>query len=102
PGWLEGNVVVTPDGSVANLLRVHTEPRPEDTFAPTGGAAGIPRYEVGALCPVSADGRTESFDPQHDFIHFPGSQSKYTVRLDPQSRRYWALVQVITNPHEGR
>ena len=102
PGWLEGNVVVAPGGSLVNILRVHTEPRPEDAFAPTGGAAGIPRYEVGARCEISADGRTQTFDPQRGFVHFPGSQSKYTIRFDPRSQRYWALVQKITNPHEGR
>lgn len=102
PGWLEGNVVVAPDGRLVNLLRVHTEPRPEDAFAPTGGARGIPRYEVGARCEVSADGRTQTFDPARGFVHFPGSQSKYTVRFDPQTGRYWALVQKITRPHEGR
>lgn len=102
PGWLEGNVVVTPAGSLVNILRVHTEPRPEDAFAPAGGARGIPRYEVGARCEVSADGRTQTFDPARGFVHFPGSQSKYTIRFDPQTRRYWALVQKITHPHEGR
>lgn len=102
PGWLEGNVVVTPEDRLVNILRVHTEPRPEDTFASIGGAAGIPRYEVGARCEISADGRVQSFDPQRGFIHFPGSQSKYTIRFDPQSRRYWALIQKITNQHEGR
>ena len=102
PGWLEGNVVPTPDGALVNLLRLHTEPRAEDEFAPTGGAAGIPRYEVGVRCEISGDGRTQSFDPQKGFVHFPGSQSKYTIRFDPQTKRYWALVQKITDPHEGR
>jgi len=102
PGWLEGNVVVAPDGRLANMLRVHAEPRPEDSFAPAGGAAGLPRYEVGARCEISADGRVQTFDPAHGFVHFPGSQSKYTIRFDPRTRRYWALVQKITQPHEGR
>lgn len=102
PGWLEGNVVVTPEGRLVNLLRVHTEPRPEDAFAPLGGAAGIPRYEVGARCEISVDGRTQNFDPARGFIHLPGSQSKFTIRFDPQTKRYWALIQKITHPHEGR
>lgn len=102
PGWLEGNVVVTPEGTLANFLRVHTEPRPEDVFASAGGARGIPRYEVGARAEISADGRTMSFDPAGGLIHLPGSQSKFTIRFDPISRRYWALIQKITLPHEGR
>ncbi len=102
PGWLEGNVIVTPAGTLANILRLHTEPRAEGAFAPTGAAAGFPRYEVGVRCEVSPDGRSQTFDPRRGFVHFPGSQSKYTIRFDPRSRRYWALVQRITNQHEGR
>lgn len=102
PGWLEGNVVVTPEGTLANFLRVHTEPRPEDAFAPAGGAAGIPRYEVGARCEVSADGRWQTFDPAKGLVHLPGSQSKFTIRFDPRTKRYWSLIQKITRPHEGR
>ncbi len=102
PGWLEGNVVVTPEGTLANFLRVHTEPRPEDSLASAGGAAGIPRYEVGARAEISADGRTLSFDPAKGLIHLPGSQSKFTIRFDPHTKRYWSLIQKITHPHEGR
>lgn len=102
PGWLEGNVVVAPGGALVNILRLHTEPRPDDALAPAGGAAGIPRYEVGVRCDVSADGRTQTFDRERGFIHFPGSQSKYTIRFDPRTKRYWALVQKIRNAHEGR
>ena len=102
PGWLEGNVVITPEGALANFLRVHTEPRPEDRFASAGGATGIPRYEVGARAEISADGRTLSFDPAKGLIHLPGSQSKFTIRFDPRTKRYWSLIQKITLPHEGR
>ena len=102
PGWLEGNVVVAPGNTLVNILRVHAEPRPEDSFASAGGATRIPRYEVGAKCEISPDGRTQTFDRQRGFIHFPGSQSKYTIRFDSQTKRYWALIQKITNPHEGR
>ncbi|MBL9199855.1 MAG: exo-alpha-sialidase [Opitutaceae bacterium] len=102
PGWLEGNVVVAPGGALVNILRLHAEPRADDALAPTGGATGIPRYEVGVRCEVSADGRTQTFDARRGFVHFPGSQSKYTIRFDARTQRYWALVQKITHPHEGR
>ncbi|HRE82650.1 MAG TPA: sialidase family protein [Opitutaceae bacterium] len=101
PGWLEGNVVVTPQGGLINLLRVHAEPAMTDRFELRGGASGIPRFEVGARCEVSPDGRTLTFDPEKGFVHFPGSQSKYTVRFDPITQRYWSLVQKITNPYTG-
>jgi hypothetical protein len=102
PGWLEGNVVVTPEGKLVNLLRVHAELRPEDSFASTGGAAGIPRYEVGARCEISSYGHQQLFNPARGLIHLPGSQSKFTIRFDPRTKRYWSLIQKITNPHEGR
>jgi hypothetical protein len=101
PGWLEGNVVAAPDGRILNLLRLHELPALTDRFPLEGAAAGIPRYEAAAVIDVSADGRTVSFDPAHGFIHFPGASSKFTIRYDPVSRRYWSLVNKITNPWSG-
>lgn len=101
PGWLEGNVVVAPDGSLRNLLRTHAAPGINDPLPLPGALAHIPRWELAALTRVAADGRGQEFDPTKDFIHFPGSQSKFTVRFDPVSSRYWSLVQKITNPHAG-
>jgi hypothetical protein len=66
-----------------------------------GAAAGIPRLEVAAMITVSRDGRRVSFDPGNDFIHFIGSESKFTIRFDPQSKRYWSIANKITNPHSG-
>jgi hypothetical protein len=73
-GWLEGNAVVDPDGNVVNVLRVDYDP---------GERAAIVR--------VSDDGRTVSFDPQKDFINFPGGATKFTIRRDPHSGQYWTL-----------
>lgn len=97
-GWLEGNIVVQPNGQLANLMRLQANASPDAPFDLPPPAAHIPRYEVGALLPVSPDGRTVSFDPADGLIHFPGSQSKFTIRRDPQTGRYWALVQKITAP----
>jgi hypothetical protein len=101
PGWLEGNVVVRPEGGLGILLRTHAAPGVNDPFELTGSAAAILRWELGALARVSADGREVEFDPARDWVHLPGSQSKFTVRHDPVSGRYWSLVQKITNPHTG-
>lgn len=73
--WLEGNAVVTPEGKVANVLRVD--------FNPQGGLAAIVR--------VSDDGKTARFDPAHDIVAFPGGATKFTIRFDPTSGHYWTL-----------
>jgi hypothetical protein len=101
-GWLEGNVVAAPDGRVVNLLRVNAELGPDAAYELTAGAAGIPRYEVAARIEIARDGRTVTFDPASGFFQFPGSQSKFTIRYDATSGRYWSLSQKITHPHDGR
>ncbi|HRJ72206.1 MAG TPA: sialidase family protein [Terrimicrobiaceae bacterium] len=97
PEWIEGNVVAGPDGTIWNVLRTNTHPRAGDTRELTGGAAGLPRFEVAAFHRISPDGRTAAFDPATGFRHFPGAQSKFAIRFDPVSQRYWAIVNRITN-----
>ena len=82
-GWLEGNAVVTPEGDVVNILRV--EHRPE------GGKAAIVR--------VSADGERATFDPDADFIDFPGGSKKFTIRHDSVSGLYWTLTNPVLPRH---
>jgi hypothetical protein len=99
--WLEGNAVVTPDGKVVDILRVESHPAIDGQFALPGGAAKIPRFEIAAKMRISDDGRTAEFDPQRDYIHFVGSEAKFTIRFDPVSRRYWSIASKITNPQSG-
>ncbi|MBI5767266.1 MAG: exo-alpha-sialidase [Verrucomicrobia bacterium] len=99
--WLEGNVVVTPEGNVVDLLRVEAHPAAGASFELPGAVRGIPRFEVAAMMRVSPDARTVAFDPAKDFVHFIGSESKFTIRFDPVSRRYWTLGNKITNPASG-
>jgi len=80
-GWLEGNVVVTPDGKLVNLLRV----------ALKGG-------DKAAIVRVSDDGTTVTFDPEKDFIDFPGGSNKFTIRYDEKTKRYWSLVNKEKDP----
>lgn len=86
PGWLEGNIVVTPQGKLVNILRLHT----------------IPTYDLAAMASVSDDGTTISFnpsDPNNTVIDFPGGLSKFTIRYDPVSKKYWSIVNKISNPN---
>ncbi|MDP0497743.1 MAG: sialidase family protein [Verrucomicrobiota bacterium JB024] len=81
-GWLEGNVLAMPDGRVANLLRVDID---------AGGVA--------ALVTLDMDGSTLSFDPERDFVEFPGGATKFHVRQDPRGGGYWALSNAVPAMH---
>lgn len=78
--WLEGNAVVTPEGGMANILRVDVP-------------AGHP--EMAAIIRISNGGRTACFNKQVDFIQFPGGAKKFTIRYDDVSKRYWSLVNYV-------
>ena len=80
--WLEGNVVVTPQGRIWNILRNDT---------PAGGKA--------AVVQVSEDGREAAFDPVTGFIDFPGGCKKFTIRYHGESGLYWSLANWI-HPHD--
>jgi hypothetical protein len=79
--WLEGNIVVTPDKKLVNILRVECK-----------------EAEIAAMVHISQDGRSVSFDPEKDFIDFYGGTNKFTIRYDPVTRRYWSLVNKQMNP----
>ena len=83
-GWLEGNAVVTPKGRVVDVLRVD---------CPAGGKA--------AVVSISEDGRSASFDPTTGFIDIPGGAKKFTIRYDPESKRYWSLTNYVPLKHRG-
>jgi hypothetical protein len=84
-GWLEGNVVVTPDKRLVNVLRVHESKH--------GGKA--------AVVEISTDGKAITFDPETGFIDFPGGCKKFTIRFDPQSAAYWSLTNWIPARFSG-
>ena len=79
--WLEGNAVVTPEGHVVDVLRMH--------YGGPGGKA--------AVVQISDDGTTASFDPENGFIDFPGGAKKFSIRFDSQSQVYWSLVNPVTS-----
>ena len=101
PGWLEGNVVVAPDGSLKEVMRLNGTQGSLKSFKQTGYVKGIPRYETAAILDISANGKTLSFDPTKEFINFPGAESKFTIRYNSISKRYWAIVNKITNRQTG-
>lgn len=84
--WLEGNVVVTPENELVNILR--TDFRPEPVFSKA------------TVVNISIDGKEVSFKAETGFIEFPGGTKKFTIRYDSTSARYWSLVNYI--PQEYR
>jgi hypothetical protein len=84
-GWLEGNAVVTPEGTIVDLLRVDYR----------AGVEKLARVEI------SADGKSARFDPAKGFLDFPGGCKKFTIRHDPESKRYWSLSNWVPETHRG-
>ncbi len=83
--WLEGNIVVTPDNKLVNILRVENK-----------------EQELAAVVHVSQDGKSASFDPEKDFIGFYGGPNKFTIRRDTVTQRYWSLVNKQKDPNAYR
>jgi len=83
--WLEGNVVVNPDGKLVNILR--------NNYQPVGGRA--------AILDVSTYGETVSFDPDTGFIDLPGGMKKFTIRYDGVTNKYWALSNYVPDEFAG-
>lgn len=82
-GWLEGNAVVTPAGSIVDILRVDTKTQPE----------------YAAIVGISADGKQALFDPETGFIEFPGGAKKFNIRWDAATKRYWSLANIALPQH---
>jgi endonuclease/exonuclease/phosphatase family metal-dependent hydrolase/dienelactone hydrolase len=85
--WLEGNAVVTPEGKIVNILRVDI--KQDDN-------------EKAAIVRISDDGKQASFDPQKDFVDFPGGSKKFTIRWDAKSKAYWALANFVPEQHRRK
>ena len=82
PGWLEGNVVPGPDGTLWNVLRCNS----------------FPVLNKAVMVHVLDEGRRLSFDPATAFIDMPGGCAKFVIRRDPRASGaqgeglYWAIV----------
>jgi formylglycine-generating enzyme required for sulfatase activity len=83
--WLEGNIVITLQNELVNILRVECK-----------------ELEIAAITHISEDGRKLTFDPDKDFIHFYGGSNKFAIRYDELTRRYWSLVSKQRDPFAYR
>lgn len=85
-GWLEGNAVVAPSGNIVDVLRV---------------AANAPDA-VAAIVQISKDGKTASFDPNNGIVQMPGAGTKFSIRFDPQTKKYWSLSNAVPKRHRAK
>ncbi|WP_145290423.1 hypothetical protein [Pirellulimonas nuda] len=81
-GWLEGGVVVDRDDNLVNLLRVDN-------------------LSVAAVVRVDEQNHSVSFNPDQDFVDFPGGATKFAVRYDAASDRYWTLSNPVLPQFQG-
>lgn len=87
--WIEGNMVVAPDGELIDFLRTNNRNKEREGFGPAD--------EPAAMVHVSTDGKSLHHDPSTDTIRFPGGGAKFTVLRDSKSGRYFSLV----NPQDS-
>jgi len=91
--WLEGNVVVTPEGKLVNILRTNFHSANKSA---TRASEDHPRVnligEKASIVWVSDDGKELTHNPDEDLIDFPGGDSKFTIRFDDRTQRYWSLT----------
>ena len=80
---LEGNIIVSPDGRLHNMLRL--EIQPNNAYA--------------ALLDISADGKTLTRNSACDgLVEMPTTVSKFCVRYDPSTKLYLAMTSYPTLP----
>jgi hypothetical protein len=82
--WLEGGAVLSKDSHVLNVLRVDNR-----------------REEHAAIIHVSDNGQNLSFNPEKDFIKFPGGCKRFVIRYDRKDKRYWSLSNWIPEKFKG-
>jgi hypothetical protein len=81
-GWLEGNVVETPEGRIWSVLRFQADPQ----------------VDKAAVVRVEEEGRRLTFDPPTGFIDLPGGGHKFTIRRDPLTGVYLTFSNSNTDP----
>jgi len=84
-GWLEGNLVVSREGNILDVLRVDQDLSHNGAIAYTVHLSK--RSENGEL----------TFNVSEDIINLPGGGVKFTIRYDEGSQLYWTLANVIDN-----
>ena len=82
-GWLEGNIVQAPDGSLANITRLQ-----------------INQLNKVSYLTLSEDGKELKFDYDTGIVDFPGGRSKFKIAKDPVSGLYLTFCNKIVGNYE--
>ena len=84
--WLEGNVVVDPQGNIVNIMRNEVDD-----------------YSEGKVCVlnVSKYGETLSFNPQKGILPVSGGSTKFCIRYDSITGKYWSLMNYVPEKFKG-
>jgi hypothetical protein len=77
--WLEGNMLVTKDVKLVDVLRVH--------------APNLPKEHC-AIVNVDKKGKKVNFNPDN-FFEMPGAAKKFTIRYDEKTDKYWSIVNYV-------
>ncbi|MBC7418635.1 MAG: exo-alpha-sialidase, partial [Pedobacter sp.] len=85
-GWLEGNAVIAPNGTMVNVLRTAYE---------HGG------NEKAAIVDISDDGKIATFNSDTGFIDFPGGSKKFTIHFDKKTNLYYTLSNYIPEKNKA-
>lgn len=87
--YLEGNMVVAPDGRLIDFLRYQCR-----KATPSHGRAVLLEAD-----PKSPESRLRFYQ----VVDFPGNASKFSIQWDAVSRKYWALCnRIVTDVLEQR
>jgi hypothetical protein len=95
-GWLEGNALEDRQGGLVLMMRVDNR---YANGAAIGGKAALIRVNPASGTNATAGFSGGVFDPNDPnssgFVDFPGGCTRFTVRFDPVSERYWTLCNYI-------
>ena len=83
-------MVVSPEGTVVDILRTNNQNKNCEGFGD--------KDEPAAIVHVSADGKTLSHDVSLDRVSFPGGGAKFTIKRDPVTSTYFALINPQNSP----
>lgn len=98
PNWFEGNIVVRPDGKLIDFMRLETWSAKGVKYEIEGAAKGKPRNEIAAIIEIDDKNMKMKFaNKPESFVHFPGAETKFTIRYDPASKLYWTITNKISS-----
>ncbi|MCK5811357.1 MAG: exo-alpha-sialidase [Clostridiales bacterium] len=87
-GFLEGNVVIRQDGELCNILRYST-------------GSNYKNYGKAILLSINKDKPNEKLSFSK-VINFNGNNSKFTIRFDNKSKKYYTIVNRADEENTGK